>query len=55
MSETILVVDDDESLRRMMEYTLQEAGYTVTVASDGGAVCRHSPRLRQRLSPRKIA
>lgn len=35
MSETILVVDDDQSLRRMMEYTLQQAGYVVTVASDG--------------------
>jgi two-component system NtrC family response regulator len=35
MSETILVVDDDQSLRRMMEYTLQQADYTVTVVSDG--------------------
>ncbi len=35
MSEKILVVDDDDSLRRMMEYTLQQAGYQVSVAGDG--------------------
>lgn len=49
MSENILVVDDDESLRRMMEYTLLQAGYTVAVASDGDvalkAVRKAQPRL----------
>lgn len=49
MSEKILVVDDDDSLRRMMEYTLQQAGYKVSVAGDGdealAAVRREPPRL----------
>ena len=49
MAENILVVDDDQSLRRMMEYTLQQAGYSVTVASDGDealkAVRKAQPRL----------
>jgi two-component system NtrC family response regulator len=49
MSEKILVVDDDDSLRRMMEYTLQEAGYQVTVACDGDealdSVQKSQPRL----------
>ncbi|MFO7577245.1 MAG: sigma-54 dependent transcriptional regulator [Pelovirga sp.] len=49
MSEKILVVDDDDSLRRMMEYTLQEAGYQVSVAGDGdealSAVHKSQPRL----------
>ncbi len=33
----ILVVDDDSSLRRVMKMQLEEAGYQVSVASDGGA------------------
>ena len=49
MAEKILVVDDDQSLRRMMEYTLQQAGYSVAVASDGDealkAVRKAQPRL----------
>jgi two-component system NtrC family response regulator len=49
MSETILVVDDDQSLRRMMEYTLQQADYIVTIASDGDqalkAVRKEQPQL----------
>ncbi len=49
MREHILVVDDDESLRRMMEYTLQQAGYEVTVAGDGDEalplVSQVQPRL----------
>lgn len=37
MSEkkTVLVIDDDDSLRRVIEYTLDEAGYKVLTASDG--------------------
>jgi CheY-like chemotaxis protein len=31
----ILVVDDDSSLRRVMKMQLEEAGYEVTIASDG--------------------
>ena len=49
MAEKILVVDDDDSLRRMMEYTLQQAGYHVTTAGDGhealAAVRKNPPRL----------
>ncbi|MFO7813386.1 MAG: sigma-54 dependent transcriptional regulator [Pelovirga sp.] len=49
MSEKILVVDDDDSLRRMMEYTLQQAGYKVSVAGDGDealtTVHKELPRL----------
>lgn len=35
MKEKILIVDDDESLRRIMEYTLNSENYSVKVASDG--------------------
>lgn len=33
--KTILLADDDESLRRVLEFQLQEAGYNVLTASDG--------------------
>ena len=32
---TILLIDDDESLRRVMEYNLREDGYRVVTATDG--------------------
>lgn len=36
MSKTrILLIDDDDSLRRVMEFTLQEAGHTVLCAANG--------------------
>ncbi len=35
----ILVVDDDSSLRRVMQMQLEEAGYEVSLASDGAAAC----------------
>jgi DNA-binding NtrC family response regulator len=34
-SKRILVVDDDSSLRKVMKMQLEEAGYQVTLASDG--------------------
>src|SRR6516165_5888501 len=34
--KTILVVDDDESLRRVTQLQLEEAGYSVVTASNGG-------------------
>ncbi len=37
MTPKILIIDDDASLRRVMEYNLQEAGYLVLSASDGEA------------------
>jgi DNA-binding NtrC family response regulator len=33
--KTILLADDDDSLRRVVEFQLQEAGYEVLTASDG--------------------
>jgi two-component system NtrC family response regulator len=36
----ILVVDDDDSLRRVMKMQLEEAGYAVSVAADGADACR---------------
>jgi two-component system NtrC family response regulator len=32
---TVLVIDDDDSLRRVIEFTLDEAGYRVLTAADG--------------------
>jgi len=32
---TVLLIDDDESLRRVIEFTLHEAGYRVLTAADG--------------------
>lgn len=37
MSETILVVDDDAAIRRMLERTLRADGYRVELVADGGA------------------
>lgn len=35
MKTKILVIDDDTSLRRVLEYNLQEVGYAVTTAASG--------------------
>jgi DNA-binding NtrC family response regulator len=35
MNKRILVVDDDESLRRVTQVQLEQAGYTTTTAADG--------------------
>lgn len=35
MKPKILIIDDDASLRRVLEYNLQEAGYQVVSAADG--------------------
>jgi DNA-binding response OmpR family regulator len=35
MKPKILIIDDDASLRRVLEYNLQQAGYDVTAASSG--------------------
>lgn len=37
MPSTILIIDDDISLRRVLEYNLQEEGYNVFTAGDGAA------------------
>jgi two-component system NtrC family response regulator len=36
-TQTVLVIDDDESLRRVMEYHLREEGYRVVTSADGRA------------------
>src|SRR5690348_9701052 len=45
--KAVLVVDDDESLRRVTELQLEEAGYEVLTASDGEGALRvveeHAP------------
>jgi len=33
--QTVLLIDDDDSLRRVTEYTLHQAGYRVLTANDG--------------------
>ena len=38
--QRILVVDDDQSLRRVMKMQLEEAGYDVALASDGDEAFR---------------
>lgn len=49
MSKSILVVDDDQSLRELLRLHLSSAGYDVTTASDGieagYAVLRSPPDL----------
>ena len=35
MPPKILIIDDDSSLRRVLEYNLQQEGYDVTTAADG--------------------
>ena len=37
MPASILIIDDDDSLRRVTEYTLQQAGYQTLTAVDGHA------------------
>ncbi|HOP40564.1 MAG TPA: sigma-54 dependent transcriptional regulator [Geobacteraceae bacterium] len=49
MKEKILIIDDDPSLRRVLEYNFQEEGYEVIVAESGGEGLRifadHNPPL----------
>lgn len=41
MSKTILIVDDSESVREIVSYTLKDAGYNVLEAKDGKDALRH--------------
>ena len=43
-TDKVLVIDDDVSLRRVIEFTLQQAGYNVTVAADGETGLTHFAR-----------
>ena len=44
VAERVLVVDDDPSLRRMLDRTLAAEGFEVTVAADGGAALAAAER-----------
>ena len=48
--ETVLVVDDDPGVRRVIQRTIEKAGYTVLVAGDGvealGILRRHPGRVK---------
>jgi DNA-binding NtrC family response regulator len=46
---SILVVDDDSSLRRVMKMQLEEAGYSVALAADGDEAYGLLPELRPAL------
>ena len=48
MSETILLIDDDASMRRVIEFTLVEAGYQVLTAASGEEAM---PLFRQHYPP----
>ena len=39
-SSTILLVDDDEAVRRVLSFPLERDGYNVIQAADGHAVAR---------------
>jgi len=47
--KTILVVDDDLNMRRVLEYRLRREGYSILLAGDGldalDQACRHHPDL----------
>src|SRR5262245_10226134 len=46
MNETILVVDDEDSNRRILEQILARSGYTVKTATDGSAALKKLDTLR---------
>ncbi len=46
MAKRILLIEDDNSLRRVTEFNLQQAGYEVTTASDGRSGMEAFKRLR---------
>ncbi len=48
-TETVLLVDDDESIRRLLEQTLMDLGYTVLVARDGEEAVEVFRRNRDRI------
>ncbi len=41
MKKTVLVVDDSESIREIVGYTLEEAGYNVLKGNDGVDAIQH--------------
>ncbi len=49
MSKQILVVDDSDSIREVLAYTLREAGYDVTTAVDGKDALAKAEKERFRM------
>ena len=49
MAGKVLVVDDDASVQRLLQFTLQQEGYEVIVASDGADGCAAGSRSRPTL------
>ena len=49
-TETILLAEDDESLRTLMTHTLREFGYTVLTAGDGNAAVKIFMENRDRIN-----
>jgi two-component system, chemotaxis family, chemotaxis protein CheY len=41
MAKTVLIVDDSESIREVVSFTLENAGYNVIVAIDGQDAIKH--------------
>jgi len=41
MAKTVLIVDDSESIREVVNFTLENAGYNVIVAIDGQDAIKH--------------
>jgi two-component system, chemotaxis family, chemotaxis protein CheY len=41
MAKTVLIVDDSESIREVVSFTLENAGYNVIVAVDGQDAIKH--------------
>ncbi|MBN1253065.1 MAG: response regulator [Bacteroidales bacterium] len=41
MAKTILIVDDSESIREVVSFTLENAGYNIIVAIDGQDAIKH--------------
>ncbi|MDF1550074.1 MAG: response regulator [Bacteroidales bacterium] len=41
MAKTILIVDDSESIREVVSFTLENAGYEVIIAIDGQDAIKH--------------
>ena len=41
MAKTILIVDDSESIREIVSFTLENEGYNVLVGEDGQDALKH--------------
>ena len=51
---TVLVADDDDSLRMVVEHTLEEEGYEVLSASDGSKALKLLKEHSQRMMKEEI-